>query len=85
VRRWPRGGAAVRSPGAAGEHGRGVRAGMNSGVLLLRNNEWTRNVMNEMMHYGRHPVNFTLEDVRPRSAAGLKLCSRPEGAGRRAH
>lgn len=40
-------------------------AGMNSGVLLLRNNEWTRNFMNEMMRYGKHPVNFTLEDVSP--------------------
>ena len=40
-------------------------AGMNSGVLLLRNNEWTRDFMNEMMRYGKYPVNFTLEDVSP--------------------
>ena len=38
---------------------------MNSGVLLLRNNEWTRDFMNEMMRYGTQPVNFTLEDVSP--------------------
>lgn len=38
---------------------------MNSGVLLLRNNEWTREFMSEMMRYGRDPVNFTLEDVSP--------------------
>ena len=38
---------------------------MNSGVLLLRNNEWTRDFMNEMMRYGKYPVNFTLEDVSP--------------------
>lgn len=32
-------------------------------MLLLRNNDWTRNVMDDMMHYGRQPVNFTLEEV----------------------
>ena len=55
-------------------------AGMNSGVLLLRNNEWTRDFMNEMMRYGKYPVNFTLEDVSPwlvrllPSHQGLLLC-----------
>ena len=39
------------------------RAGMNSGVLLMRNTDWMRDLFGQMAHYGTHPMNMTREEV----------------------
>ena len=38
-------------------------AGMNSGVLLMRNTDWMRDLIQQMTHYGTHPMNMTREEV----------------------
>ena len=38
-------------------------AGMNSGVLLMRNTDWMRDLFGQMAHYGTHPMNLTREEV----------------------
>ena len=40
-----------------------VCAGMNSGVLLMRNTDWMRDLIQQMTHYGTHPMNMTREEV----------------------
>lgn len=37
--------------------------GMNSGVLLMRNTDWMKDVISQMAHYGTHPMNLTNEEV----------------------
>ena len=39
-------------------------AGMNSGVLLMRNTDWMRDLIQQMTHYGTHPMNMTREEVK---------------------
>ena len=39
-------------------------AGMNSGVLLLRNTDWNRDLFAQMAAYGTTPMNVTKEAVR---------------------
>ena len=41
-----------------------LRAGMNSGVLLLRNTDWNRDLFAQMAAYGTTPMNVTKEAVR---------------------
>lgn len=36
---------------------------MNSGVLLMRNTDWMRDLFGQMAHYGTHPMNMTREEV----------------------
>ena len=36
---------------------------MNSGVLLMRNTDWMKDVIQQMAHYGTHPMNLTREEV----------------------
>ena len=36
---------------------------MNSGVLLMRNTDWMRDLIQQMAHYGTHPMNMTREEV----------------------
>lgn len=40
-----------------------VHAGMNSGVLLMRNTDWMKGVIQQMTHYGTQPMNITREEV----------------------
>ena len=47
-------------------------AGMNSGVLLMRNTDWMRDLIQQMTHYGTHPMNMTREEV---SSCDRDICS----------
>ncbi len=37
---------------------------MNSGVLLMRNTDWMRDLFNQMARYGTHPMDYAMEEVR---------------------
>ena len=39
---------------------------MNSGVLLMRNTDWMRELFNQMARYGTHPMDYAMEEVRAR-------------------
>ena len=39
---------------------------MNSGVLLMRNTDWMRDLFNQMARYGTHPMDYAMEEVRAR-------------------
>lgn len=38
--------------------------GMNSGVLLMRNTDWMRELFTQMAAYGTHPMDYAMEEVR---------------------
>lgn len=38
-------------------------AGMNSGVLLLRNTDWNRDLFAQMAAYGTTPMDIAKEEV----------------------
>lgn len=38
-------------------------AGMNGGVMLLRNTDWSRDFLSQVALYGANPQNYTLEEV----------------------
>ena len=44
---------------------------MNSGVLLMRNSDWNREIIARMATYGTHPMDIASEEVGPAAAAGL--------------
>jgi hypothetical protein len=39
-------------------------AGMNSGVWLLRNTDWSRDILAQMAAYGTQPMDIAKEEVR---------------------
>ena len=48
---------------------------MNSGVLLMRNTDWMRDLFGQMGHYGTHPMNLSREEVCSPEDAILLLSS----------
>jgi hypothetical protein len=56
---------------------------MNSGVLLMRNNDWTRDVIAQMASYGTHPMDVASEEVRgavPLMAVSIEAAMLPANA-----
>ena len=39
-------------------------AGLNTGVMLVRNTDWSRRLLDMTAHFGQFPPNMTTEQVR---------------------
>ena len=51
-----------RNPLAETQHG---AAGLNGGIMLFRNTDWSREYLDSVAHYGQFPPNMTTEQVQP--------------------
>ena len=40
-------------------------AGLNTGVMMVRNTDWSRSLLDQTAHFGQFPPNMTTEQVGP--------------------
>ena len=42
-----------------------LRAGLNGGIMLFRNSDWSRDFLDSVAHFGQFPPNMTTEQACP--------------------
>ena len=55
-------------------HATCAHAGINTGVMLVRNTDFSRHLMDLTLHFGQFPVNMSTEQARTGASQAQCIC-----------